>query len=203
MWLVRILVIDFYDSFVYNLVHYFRALKFDVDVLRDDEISTKSLSFLSSYCGIVLSPGPGLPEETSSMMRVIRYCDSSIPVFGVCLGMQGIGLHLGGKLNNVPEVRHGIARPLMLCRPCSMFDGVCEPIEVGLYHSWSVEDLPEQYRVAVDTSEVLMALASETRMLYGVQFHPESVMTLQGKKIIENIGLIFLGIFTKHNNKKL
>lgn len=197
MFLVRILIIDFYDSFVYNLVHYFRSEGLEVDVRCDADIHSDSLHFLSTYAAVVLSPGPGLPQETHSMMQVINYCQSSIPVFGVCLGMQGIGVYLGGTLANLNCVRHGISRKVNRHRTCTLFNGIAFPMEVGLYHSWTVLNVPKEYIVATDEEGNLMAVACEERLLYGVQFHPESIMTSQGKKIIENVSGIIFDIFTK------
>ena len=114
---MRILVVDFYDSFVFNLVHYFSSLGVTVDVLSDAQMEPNDLAFLSNYSGIVLSPGPGLPEETVSMMPIINHCVGRIPVFGVCLGMQGLGQSMGGTLVNMSEVRHlGIKFYFYKCR---------------------------------------------------------------------------------------
>lgn len=189
---MRILLIDFYDSFVYNLAHYFQSIGFEVEVKSDQEIDLNQLHFLDVYSGVVLSPGPGLPEETRSMLRVIEYCDSKIPVFGVCLGMQGIGLFLGGSLKNLGQVRHGISSTLVMKKESSLFNGLMEPIEIGLYHSWCIERVGLELVTATDEQGVIMALECEQRLLYGLQFHPESVMTPEGKKIIENVGNIFL-----------
>jgi anthranilate synthase component 2 len=178
-------------------VHYFQSLDIEVEVLRDDEINLNSLDFLCSYAGVVLSPGPGLPDETRSMMGVIAHCQSIIPVFGVCLGMQGIGAYLGGTLTNLNCVRHGISRKVNRYRGCTIFNDVTFPMEVGLYHSWTVLNVPKENIVATDEEGNLMAVACEERLLYGVQFHPESIMTSQGKKIIENISGIIFGIFIK------
>jgi anthranilate synthase component 2 len=197
LFVVRILIIDFYDSFVYNLVHYFQSLGIEVAVLCDHDVPLGSLDFLQEYAGVVLSPGPGLPSETQSMMRVISYCQSSIPVLGVCLGMQGIGVYLGGTISNLNAVRHGISLEVYRHREGMLLTGITFPMEVGLYHSWSIVDLPDEYLVAKDSDGVTMAIESDSHLLYGVQFHPESIMTSQGKKIIENVGSIFFNIFTK------
>lgn len=185
--LVRILIIDFYDSFVYNLVHYFESLEVDVQVIMDGEVSPENLDFLNEYSGVVLSPGPGLPHETRCMMAVIAYCQGTIPIFGVCLGMQGLGQHLGAKLNNLSAVRHGISKPLVLTRETWLFKDIKSPIVVGLYHSWGFTEIFEKYLVAKDDEGVVMAIASDEDKFLGVQFHPESVMTDAGLKIIENV----------------
>lgn len=183
---VRILIIDFYDSFVYNLADYFRSEGCDVEVVQDDHVPQDLSFFMPKFNGVVLSPGPGLPEETHSMMRVIRYCESSIPILGVCLGMQGIGIHLGGTLVNLSTVRHGVSIDLKVLKDSSLFKGLTIPIKVGLYHSWAVEDLPLDYLTACDEKGVAMALDAEDKLLTGVQFHPESVMTSSGKRMIFN-----------------
>lgn len=183
---MRILIIDFYDSFVYNLADYLRSEGCDVEVVQDDQVPQDLSFFLSKFNGVVLSPGPGLPEETHSMMRVIRYCESSIPILGVCLGMQGIGIHLGGTLVNLSSVRHGVSIDLKVLKDSSLFNGLAIPIKVGLYHSWAVEYLPVEYLTACDEMGVAMALVAEDKLLTGVQFHPESVMTNGGQRMIFN-----------------
>jgi anthranilate/para-aminobenzoate synthase component II len=120
------------------------------------------------------------------MMRVIRYCESSIPILGVCLGMQGIGIHLGGTLVNLSSVRHGVSIDLKVLKDSSLFKSLTVPIKVGLYHSWAVEDLPLEYLTACDEMGVAMALVAEDKLFTGVQFHPESVMTSGGKRMIFN-----------------
>jgi anthranilate synthase component 2 len=183
---VRILIIDFYDSFVYNLADYFRSEGCDVEVVQDDQIPQDLSFFLSKFNGVVLSPGPGLPEETHSMMRVIRFCESSIPILGVCLGMQGVGIHLGGTLVNLSSVRHGVSIDLNVLKDSFLFKSLTTPIKVGLYHSWALEDLPLEYLTACDEMGVAMAIVAEEKLLAGVQFHPESVMTSGGQRMIFN-----------------
>lgn len=194
---MRILIIDFYDSFVYNLVHYFESLEVDTHVLKDAEINLESMEFLLSYQGIVLSPGPGLPTETHSMMQVLAYCAYRVPIFGVCLGMQGIGLAAGEHLVNLEKVRHGIPVRVNLVRDCPMFHGLPPTFEVGLYHSWGFVACAPENITAIDDQGVVMAISMMEQKWYGVQFHPESIMTDFGKKIVRNVTQQIFNIFTK------
>ncbi|MFM7566300.1 MAG: anthranilate synthase component II [Flavobacteriales bacterium] len=184
---MRILVVDFYDSFVFNLVHYFTSLGVEVDVLSDAQVNLEDLSFLKHYEGIVLSPGPGLPHETQSMMPIIAFCQGSIPVFGVCLGMQGLGLSMGGSLVNMKEVRHGVTTKLSFKDNTLIFKGLVAPLTVGLYHSWKVEGIDTSHVAGRDERGTIMALASTKWKQFGVQFHPESILTEQGKQMIYNV----------------
>ena len=184
---MRILVVDFYDSFVFNLVHYFSSLGVTVDVLSDAQMEPNDLAFLSKYSGIVLSPGPGLPEETVSMMPIINHCVGRIPVFGVCLGMQGLGQSMGGTLVNMSEVRHGVSTQLSFSPEAFLFSSLPDFVEVGLYHSWRIEGLNQHYITSVDDRGTVMSLASSQRKQCGVQFHPESILTPHGKQMISNV----------------
>jgi anthranilate synthase component 2 len=184
---MRILVIDFYDSFVFNLVHYFEEHMAEVVVLSDREIELSQLDFLLGFNGIVLSPGPGLPQETLSMMGVLSFVKGKVPVLGVCLGMQGIALALGGNLYNLNEVRHGFAVNLIQKPTSTIGKGINSNVKVGLYHSWAVENLREEWIGSVDEKGVVMSLECPEFKWYGVQFHPESVLTPDGKKMIKNV----------------
>lgn len=184
---MRIIIVDFYDSFVYNLVHYFESMDCIVEVMEDRNIDIVNLQFLEGYAGVVLSPGPGLPKETHSMFAILEYCRGKIPVFGVCLGMQGMGLSLGGKLENQPTVRHGESRKLFLKGNSKIMDENMEGSNVGLYHSWAVVDLPEQYITSYDQDKVLMSLECNETLRYGVQFHPESILTDYGMEMVKNV----------------
>ena len=178
----RILLLDNYDSFTYNLAHYLIGLNVAVDVRRNDEKVINPLD----YDGVVLSPGPGLPKEAGILMDVIQQCDGKIPVLGVCLGMQGIAEFLGGELYNLNEVKHGVPEKVKL-ENSELFKGMDSEIEVGLYHSWAVKPYSGEFNeIAFSENEVLMGLSNSERKLYGVQFHPESVMTPKGKEILAN-----------------
>lgn len=183
---MKILIIDFYDSFVYNLVDYFSSLGCEVIVKCDHDIDLDDLSFLDDYNGVVLSPGPGLPNETTSMMEVIRYCKRRIPLLGVCLGMQGLGLSIGEQLVNLDRIRHGIQDNVYVIRDAILFKGLPSSFDVGLYHSWGFNSFRTELITALDNYGVVMAVENEEEHWYGVQFHPESIMTSFGKTMIEN-----------------
>lgn len=152
-----------------------------VDVKRNNE----SISTIDIYDKIVLSPGPGLPNEAGGMMDLIGQIDSKIPVLGVCLGMQAIAEYSGGTLYNQEEVKHGVAEKIQ-CEVSLLFKGLPSVMEVGLYHSWAVEEKGEFVVTARSESGVVMAIENQERKLYGVQFHPESIMTPNGKDILHN-----------------
>jgi anthranilate synthase component 2 len=184
---MRILIIDFYDSFVFNLVHYFEELDAEVLVLSDNQMEMTQLGFLLNFNGIVLSPGPGLPEETRSMMGVLAFAKGKIPVFGVCLGMQGIAMALGGSLYNLKEVRHGIQGNSIQREPNLLFKEMPAEIGVGRYHSWAVQNIPLKWISSVDENGMVMSIECPENKWYGVQFHPESILTPEGKQLIKNV----------------
>lgn len=190
---MRVLVVDFYDSFVFNLVHYFEALGCDVFVQSDSEIDISTLGFLKEFNGIVLSPGPGLPQETHAMQAIITYCRGQIPVFGVCLGMQGLGMDMGGALYNLTSIRHGMSTMIHIQDHDGLFHALPNQAEVGLYHSWAMNDLDPSVISAMDEEGVIMAIENHETKQYGVQFHPESIMTPYGMEMVRNvISKIFL-----------
>jgi len=198
---VRILVFDNYDSFTYNLVHLVeRILHEKVDVHRNDQVP---LEKVKEYDKIILSPGPGIPEEAGLLLPLIKEYASSKSILGVCLGHQAIGEAFGGKLINLNEVYHGVATPVRLVNRepgvgsnnsslithHSLFEGLPEEFEVGRYHSWIVseENFPEELEVtARDENNFIMALQHKTYDVQGVQFHPESVLTPKGELILRN-----------------
>jgi anthranilate synthase component 2 len=184
---MRVLVVDFYDSFVFNLVHYFEAQGCQVEVRSDHEIPTAALNFLLDFNGIILSPGPGLPQETHAMQAIISFCKERIPVFGVCLGMQGLGLDMGGTLYNLEAIRHGITGSLTCLRYDLLLQNLPNQLQVGLYHSWAVKDLDPSVISAMDEDGVIMAVENHETKQYGVQFHPESIMTPCGMEIVGNV----------------
>lgn len=184
---MRVLVVDFYDSFVFNLVHYFEAQGCQVEVRSDHEIPNDTLNFLFDYNGIILSPGPGLPQETHSMQAIISFCKGRIPVFGVCLGMQGLGLDMGGTLYNLEDIRHGITCSLTCYRNDLLLQNLPHQFQVGLYHSWAVKGLDQSLISAVDENGVIMAVENHDTKQFGVQFHPESIMTPNGMEIVRNV----------------
>ncbi len=186
--MIKILLLDNYDSFTYNLYHYIDSFRrFRVDVARNDAVDVAEIS---DYDGIVISPGPGLPSESGKTMEVISSFYSTKRIFGVCLGHQAIAEFFGGTLINLPEVLHGLQTPIRLHTPRHyIFNDLPDTIEVGRYHSWVVNphQLPGELKVsAVDFLDQIMALYHEKYDIASVQFHPESVMTPLGLKIIEN-----------------
>lgn len=181
---MRALILDNYDSFTYNLYDYVAALIPETDVVRNDEIDTDNLRM---YSHIILSPGPGLPTESGKLMEVIDFAAGEIPILGVCLGMQAIGLHYGGALYNQETVRHGVQTDCTRTMDSLLLQGVPETFTVGLYHSWALHNLPEELDVfCLSEEQVVMGIQHRSLPVYGVQFHPESVLTPHGKRIIKN-----------------
>jgi anthranilate synthase component II len=184
----RILVFDNYDSFTYNLVHLVeKIIHQKVDVYRNDEIS---LEKVNEYDKIILSPGPGIPEEAGLLLPLIKQYAATKSILGVCLGHQAIGEAFGGKLTNLSKVYHGVATPIKILNAESeILKGLGEEIEVGRYHSWIVSDenFPAELEVtARDENGYNMAMQHKTFDVQGVQFHPESVLTPDGEKILRN-----------------
>lgn len=183
----KILVIDNYDSFTYNLVHYLQDLNCEVTVYRNDEFDIEEVK---NFDKILLSPGPGIPNEAGLLKEVIQTYAPTKSILGVCLGQQAIGEVFGGSLINLEKVFHGIATKIdILVNDENLFDGLPKEIEVGRYHSWVVnsEDFPKVLEItSTDASGQIMSLRHRIFDVRGVQFHPESVLTTDGKKILEN-----------------
>lgn len=183
---VSVLVIDNYDSFVYNLVHYLEELDCVVTVRRNNELE---LEEVENYDKILLSPGPGIPDEAGLLKQIISTYGPKKSIFGVCLGQQAIGEVFGGKIINLKEVFHGVASKIKLSvNDEGLFSGLDSEMEVGRYHSWVVDTaLPDCLEAtSYDENGQIMSLRHRTFDVRGVQFHPESVLTPHGKKIIEN-----------------
>jgi anthranilate synthase component 2 len=184
---LKILVIDNYDSFVYNLVHYLEELDCEVTVKRNDKFY---LEEVENYDKVLLSPGPGIPDEAGLLKAVIQKYATSKPIFGVCLGQQAIGEVFGGKLENLSKVFHGVAtKATIIVENEPLFKGIEKEFEIGRYHSWVVskEDFPEVLEItSVDENGQIMSLRHKFYDVCGVQFHPESVLTPMGKQIIKN-----------------
>ncbi len=186
----RIVIIDNYDSFTYNLSHLLKEVGADVTVFRNDQFR---LEELQQFDKIVLSPGPGIPSEAGLLLDVIRAYAPTKPMLGVCLGHQAIGEVFGARLLNLDDVVHGVATPCRIVASDPIFDGLLNKITVGRYHSWVVsqEDFPsclEITAVSDDGGSVpnIMALRHREYEVHGIQFHPESVLTPEGKIIIKN-----------------
>ena len=184
---MKILVFDNYDSFTYNLVHLVEKIMHQkVDVFRNDQLP---LEKVNDYDKIILSPGPGIPNEAGLLLPLIKEYAASKSILGVCLGHHAIGQAFGGTLVNLSTVYHGVATPIKLSGDKNLFEGLPEELEVGRYHSWVVsnEGFPEDLEItATDANGFIMALQHKTFDVRGVQFHPESVLTPQGETILRN-----------------
>lgn len=184
--MIKILVIDNYDSFTYNLVHYLEDLNCEVTVYRNDEFDIDEIAHFDK---IVLSPGPGIPDEAGLLKAVIAKYAPTKSILGVCLGQQAIGEVFGGTLSNLEKVYHGVATMVKTSVDDELlFEGLGNEFEVGRYHSWVVDaDLPEVLEAtSFDENGQVMSLRHKTFDVRGVQFHPESILTPNGKKILEN-----------------
>jgi anthranilate synthase component 2 len=185
---MKVLVFDNYDSFTYNLVHLVeKILHQKVEVYRNDQLP---LEKVKAYDKIILSPGPGVPQEAGLLLPLIKEYASSKSILGVCLGHQAIGEAFGGKLTNLSKVYHGVATNINIQHPTSkIFKGLGDVIEVGRYHSWIVanEGFPAELEItATDDNGFVMGLQHKKYDIQGVQFHPESVLTPDGETIVRN-----------------
>ncbi len=183
----KILLIDNYDSFVYNVVHAVEKLGYELDVFRNDQIT---LEEVGKYDKIILSPGPGIPSEAGILCNVIRTYGATKSLFGICLGEQAIGEVYGATLTNLSTVFHGVASDVEVVADDLLFESLDKRFSAGRYHSWCVanEDIPEEIIVtAVDAEEGrVMAIRHRDYDVRGVQFHPESILTPIGEQIIDN-----------------
>ena len=186
--MMKILVFDNYDSFTYNLVHLVeKILHTKVDVFRNDAIT---LDKVQAYDKIILSPGPGVPTEAGLLLPLIKQYAATKSILGVCLGHQAIGQAFGGSLINLDTVFHGVATPIQIIKQdAPILRGLKNPVEVGRYHSWIVDDktLPQELEItAVDDNGYIMAMQHKNYDVQGVQFHPESILTPCGEQIMRN-----------------
>ena len=181
----KIFIIDNYDSFTYNLVHCLEELGCEVTVKRNDKFQ---LDELEAYPMILLSPGPGIPDESGLLKAAIKRFAPTKKILGVCLGHQAIGEVYGGTLINLDKVYHGVATPIKITQKEVLFKGLPDRFEIGRYHSWVVATpLPENLiPTSYDDEGYLMSLCHKTYDVRAVQFHPESVLTPHGKIILEN-----------------
>ena len=182
---MKIIVIDNYDSFTYNLVHYLEELKCQVTVKRNDQIDIKEIE---KFDKIVLSPGPGIPDEAGLLKEIISSYYNSKSILGVCLGHQAIAEVFNGELVNLKTVYHGVATEINIVKEDPLFNNLPTLLKVGRYHSWVVkEPLPEKLEaIAYDQNGQIMALRHKIYDLRGVQFHPESILTEHGKALLKN-----------------
>ena len=191
----RILVIDNYDSFTYNLVHLLRRLQVPIDVKRNDACTVEEAGL---YSHILISPGPGLPAEAGVVPALLQQYSRSRSILGVCLGMQAILEQVGAPLVNLSFVQHGAQDEIHPIEGSTLFRGLPSPFRIGRYHSWGLHPdvVPEPFRcTAVSKDGYVMAVEHEVLPLYGVQFHPESIMTEYGLEMIKNwLGIPFAGM---------
>ena len=181
-------MIDNYDSFVYNLKAYFEELGREIMVRRSDQINIEEIEKMQPE-GIILSPGPKRPWDAVRCVETVKRFQGKIPILGVCLGHQAIGEAFGAHLENLKEVYHGVQTPISILQKEVLFEGLGKEIPVGRYHSWVVsrEGFPECLEITAESREgQIMALCHKTYNVHGIQFHPESVLTPQGKEIIKN-----------------
>lgn len=185
--MTKILIIDNYDSFTYNLVHYLEGDRRIITVLRNDEVS---LDEIAGYDKIVLSPGPGVPDDAGMLKAIIKEYAPLKSMLGICLGQQAIAEVFGGSLFNLEKVYHGVATSVtILVDNEPLFAGIESPFMAGRYHSWSVDPatFPDVLEVtSTDENGIIMSLRHKIYNVSAVQFHPESILTPQGKKIIDN-----------------
>ena len=184
---MKLLVLDNYDSFTYNLVHLIQKLStIPFDVIRNNEIG---LDEIKSYSKIVLSPGPGLPKDAGIMPELIKTYAETKSIFGVCLGLQAIGEAFGCQLKNMDTVFHGISTPIQVIGNDIIFDHCPQKFLAGRYHSWVIDqaNLPAELAVtAIDENNTIMALKHKKYDVRGVQFHPESILSENGEIILKN-----------------
>ncbi|MGW6295856.1 aminodeoxychorismate/anthranilate synthase component II [Streptomyces sp. NPDC055058] len=184
----RILVVDNYDSFVFNLVQYLYQLGAECEVLRNDEVSTAHVRG-GRFDGVLLSPGPGTPERAGVCVEMVRHCAATgVPVFGVCLGMQSMQVAYGGVVNRAPELLHGKTSPVTH-EGKGVFAGLPSPFTATRYHSLAAEPttVPAELEVTARTSDgIVMGLRHRELPVEGVQFHPESVLTEHGHRMLAN-----------------
>lgn len=183
---MKTIIIDNYDSFTYNLTHLVKSLGAEIDVVRNDQFT---IGQLEPYDRILLSPGPGIPSEAGLLLDVIRAYAGRKPILGVCLGHQAIGEVYGAQLINLPEVYHGIATEGTQLGNDPLFDSLPRRIVMGRYHSWVVDrqTLPDCLEVTAEADDgQIMGLRHRHYNIRGIQFHPESVLTPQGRKMMEN-----------------
>lgn len=184
---MKILLIDNYDSFTFNLYQYLTEISdHEIKVLRNDKIQ---IDEVEEYDIIILSPGPGVPKDAGNMPAIINRYKSSKPILGVCLGHQAIGESYGANLINLDTVYHGVDTALKILDDSALFDQVADGIRVGRYHSWSIQkgSTPKEIVItALDEEGEIMALRHQKDPVYGVQFHPESILTPNGKDILRN-----------------
>ncbi len=187
---MRVLLVDFHDSFTFNIEHYLNAIDVHVTVIKDDDII---INDLHHFDAIILSPGPGLPSETKSLFPILENYSTTHKIMGVCLGMQGIAQFFDWELYNLKDVFHGKSRNIEIKKKSWLFAKFGNKMNVGLYHSWAVKmNRKSVLKITAQTDDnLIMAFEHDTLNVCGVQFHPESILTDNGIEIFKNF------LFTK------
>lgn len=182
---MKILLLDNYDSFTWNLFHALeKVCDAEISVIRNDKIDSDSVE---EFEAIIFSPGPGLPSEAGNMMEILRQWKEQRPILGVCLGHQAIAESYGGKLKNLFKVFHGVEGDVDIIENDLLFKNIPSPFKAGRYHSWAVcEPLPPELKTLARSQSEVMALRHQSLTIYGVQFHPESIMTPYGETLLRN-----------------
>ncbi len=183
---MKVLLIDNYDSFTYNIVHYLEGFDCEVDVFFNNEIPFENIL---NYDKIVLSPGPKLPKDAGDLMRLIELYHNKKPILGICLGFQALVEFFGGEIFNQEKVKHGVKEICFFEPNSKLFQSTEKTFHVGLYHSWAAkkENFPACLKITAQSkNEVIMAFEHQSLPICGVQFHPESILTENGHKIIQN-----------------
>ena len=183
----RIAIIDNYDSFTYNLVHYLEEITDGVvDVFLNDQVG---IDDLNSYDALVISPGPGIPSEAGLTLEIIKHFAGKKPILGICLGHQAIAEAFGGQLRQLDQVLHGVVRVCTITKQDKIFNGINNNFETGRYHSWVPDErtFPSCLEIlATDEQDCIMVLKHKEYSIYAMQFHPESIMTPDGKMMLRN-----------------
>lgn len=181
---MRVLLIDNYDSFTFNLVHYLESFNFEVEVKRNDDVCQLDMDS-ASVC--VISPGPGLPCEAGNLLEILKN-NKNKAILGVCLGLQAMVEVTDSKIFNISEVRHGLSFDLENVSNHSIWQNIKQPISVGLYHSWATKRdlLNNDWTILAESQGLAMAIEHTSFPWIGLQFHPESILTPQGKEILSN-----------------
>lgn len=183
---MRLLILDNYDSFTYNIVHAVKQLGYEPDVIRNNQIKIEEFD---KYDKIIISPGPGIPSESGILPEFLKEYADKKSILGICLGHQAIGERFGATLLNLPQVYHGIQTPIKIIANDYIFNGLPAEINVGRYHSWVIDtkNFPNELEItALDSEGNIMAIRHKSLDIRGVQFHPESILTPDGVQILSN-----------------
>jgi len=181
----RLLIIDNFDSFTHNLAHYCEDLGIEVVVKRNNQLVSMDVA---AFDGVMISPGPGLPKDAGVTMEILADWAGKKPIFGVCLGLQAIVEHFGGRLRNLPKVLHGVSSTCIIMDDHPVFSGISSPFLAGHYHSWVMDEsyIPDELKIEAKSGDLIMAVSHTKFDIFAVQFHPESVMTPEGKLMLSN-----------------